>query len=240
MNMPCRFVWAGLVTMIALDAAASAQEKIVAPAANVRVRVRGHEGPVAALLDPSAPAWKEAVPTRILLSRTPRIYQTETPFTGVPPACEVRARRAGDRLVLRLEWTDATRNAPPASKTESHKETGAFFDAAAVMVPAQWSGGSFPSLVMGDKHAPVRLFYWNAGRGAEELTATGRATPMPTGKRFEHRAVHAGERWLLTMELPAFPDNYPIAFALWDGATGDRDGLKFFSIWYVLVPETPS
>ena len=43
------------------------------------------------------------------------------------------------------------------------------------------------------------------------------------------------KRWRLTLELPDQPDGVPVAFALWDGASGDRDGLKFFSIWYVLV-----
>jgi hypothetical protein len=36
------------------------------------------------------------------------------------------------------------------------------------------------------------------------------------------------------MELPDRPQGCPVAFAVWNGATGDRDGLKYFSIWYVL------
>ncbi len=113
-------------------------------------------------------------------------------------------------------------------------QTAAFADAAAVMVPQRWTGPSFPSLLMGDSHTPARLFYWNASRGAEELTAAGRATPAPTGKSFAHRARHAGGRWTLAMELPDRPEGWPLAFAIWDGETGDRDGLKYFSIWYVL------
>jgi hypothetical protein len=37
------------------------------------------------------------------------------------------------------------------------------------------------------------------------------------------------------MAIPNPRDSYPIAFAIWDGQLGDRDGLKFFSIWYVLT-----
>jgi hypothetical protein len=39
----------------------------------------------------------------------------------------------------------------------------------------------------------------------------------------------------VTFELPDQADGTPTAFAVWDGATDDRDGLKFFSIWYVLA-----
>lgn len=203
------------------------------PATHLRIRVRPTDAPAATLLDPAAPAWQETTPTNIILSRTPRIYQTETPFTGVPPACAVRALRAGDRLILRLQWTDATENAGAAGG----RETSSFSDAAGVMLPADWAGGSFPSLVMGDRSRPVRLFYWNAARGGAELSATGRATPSPTGKRFEHRASHVDGHWLLTLDLPAPADGCPVAFAIWDGVLGDRDGLKFFSIWYVLLLE---
>jgi DMSO reductase family type II enzyme heme b subunit len=88
---------------------------------------------------------------------------------------------------------------------------------------------------MGDKHSPARLYYWSASRGAAELTASGRATPQPTGRSFPFQARHADGKWGLTMEVPEQRENYPIAVAIWDGHSGDRDGLKFFSIWYVLT-----
>ena len=81
----------------------------------------------------------------------------------------------------------------------------------------------------------MRLFYWNASRGAEEMSATGRATPKPTGRTFAHRAEYADGKWALTAALPDQADGTPVAFAVWDGAHNDRDGLKFFSVWYVLT-----
>jgi complex iron-sulfur molybdoenzyme family reductase subunit gamma len=243
---------AGAARTPAENASASdrASSEKLPPPANLLLHVGAGDWAAEALLDPAASAWKDAAPTKVLLNRTPRIYQTEPPFTGTPPACEVRGLRTGDRLLLRLQWTDATRDAPTAPERKTGEggdaaklykrptgETSAFADAAAVMLPQKWSGGPFPSLVMGDRSTPVRLFYWNASRGAEELSATGRATPEPTGKTFAHRAAYADGRWTLTAELPAPPDGCPIAFAVWDGSTGDRDGLKFFSIWYVLALE---
>jgi len=229
-------------------ATAAPMAQPLSPAVHLRVRVADPRAEVKILLDPAAAAWKDAVPTNILLNRTPRVYQTEPLFKGKVPSLEVRALRAENKFVLRLEWDDATKNAPmapPRRKGEAgdpdklyKRPTGAtsqFADAAGVMIPETWTGPGFPSLQMGDAKNPMRIFYWNASRGAEELAAAGRATPKATERSFGHKAEHAANKWRLTMELPEQPDGVPIAFALWDGASDDRDGLKFFSIWYVLA-----
>jgi hypothetical protein len=227
--------------------------EVLPPATNLRlVASRQAEGGPA-LLDPAAKEWEAARPTAILLNRTPRIYRTEPVLDHPIPALEVRAVRQGDQVWIRLRWTDATRNAPQAPQARENEKgegqgvvklpkrptghTASFADAAAIMVPQDWHGPGFPSLQMGDKKNPVRLFYWNASHGAEELTATGRATPGRTGRTFAHQAVYAEGRWTLTAQLPDISDGYPLAFAVWDGEHQDRDGLKWFSIWYVL--QTP-
>lgn len=218
------------------------------PARYLRIHVRESQAPAATLLDATAVIWKETPATAISLHRTPRIYQTEPVQDRPAPACTAAALRADGKLYMHLQWDDATRNAPeaPPSKTgtggappQLYKrptgDTAAFADAAAVMVPDHWEGPSFPSLLMGDKHAPTSLYYWNASRGAELLAASGRATPQPTGRKVTHQARHDPGRWAVVFELPDLPSGYPVAFATWDGAFSDRDGLKFFSIWYVLL-----
>jgi hypothetical protein len=218
------------------------------PATHLRVHAGVSAAGEEAVLEPGAAAWDAAEPTRVILNRTPRVYQTEPTTPRPAPALDVRAVRAGGRLVLRLRWEDATKDAPqaPLRKTGTagvpeviyKRPTGAtsvFADAAAVMVPETWTGPGFPSLMMGDADNPVRLFYWNASRGAEELTAIGRATPKPAGRTFTHRAAYADGHWTLTAALPDQADGTPLAFAVWDGAHGDRDGLKFFSVWYVVT-----
>jgi hypothetical protein len=213
----------------------------------LRIRLAESREDPAALLDPGAKAWEAADPTRVLLNRTPRVYQTEKPRPGPSAPLEVRGVRAGSRVVFRLAWEDATRNAPEASKKRTGEggdaaklykrptdHTAAFADAAAVMVPEEWSGGAFPSLVMGDAKGAVRLYYWNASRGAEQLTASGRARVESTGKSVPHKARHADGRWGVTLELPALAAGSPVAFAVWDGEVADRDGMKLFSVWYVL------
>lgn len=222
------------------------------PAAPERLRLAAtpYAGRPDDLLDPAARGWDASRPLAVLLSRTPRVYQTEPKADRPPPALEVRAARAGGKLVVRLRWDDATRDAPqapparPGSGADPGRvelrptaETSTFADAAAVMCPVSWSGPAFPSLQMGDPSHPVRIHYWNAARGADDLTATGRTTPSPAGSTFPSRASHADGRWTVTAVLPDRPDGYPLAFAVWDGARQDRDGLKFFSVWYVLTSQ---
>jgi hypothetical protein len=220
-----------------------------APSANLTIKVSDSQTKTEALLADGA-AWKQAPATAVLLSRSPRIYHTEPIQNRPVPQCEVRVLRASGRLYLRLQWDDPTENAPKAPPARSGEDgeakllykrptgaTAAFADAAAVMVPDGWIGPEFPSLLMGDRHAPAKLYYWNASTGAEVLKSSGRATPQPVGQTVPHRARHTKAGWTVILELPDLPAGYPIAFALWDGEFGDRDGLKFFSIWYVLLKE---
>lgn len=224
--------------------------RILPPADHLKILVGTSAAKSETLLDPAGAVWNQAPPTSILLSRTPRIYQTEPVQHRPIPICQVRALRASGKLYLRLQWDDPTQNAPAAPPARTGEggdpkllykrptgETATFPDAAAVMMPERWTGPSFPSLLMGDQHTPARLYYWNASRGTEVLTASGRATPQAIGQSFPHRAHHADAKWTVTMEIPDQTDDYPMAFALWDGQFGDRDGLKFFSVWYVLTKQ---
>lgn len=230
---------------LALTMPALGQERPT-PAANLRLHMAASNAEAKDLLDAKPAVWNDAKPTEVLLNRTPRVYQTEPTRPRPAPKLAARAIRSGNNLFIQLQWDDATKNAPqaPPKKTGAggdaakiYKrptgETSAFPDAAAVMMP-QNPQGAFPSLAMGDKTNPVRIFYWNASRGTQELVSTGRAMQKPAGRDFPHHADHANGKWTVVFQLPEQPDGCPIAFAVWDGEHQDRDGLKFFSIWYVL------
>ncbi len=219
----------------------------VAPAGKLRIRLGQADGGSGDMLDPASKGWEAVPATRVLLNRTPRVYQTEKPAPPQPSAVEVRGVRVGQQVLFRLAWKDATRNAPeapPRRKDEGDEaarlykrptaQTSAFADAAAVMVPESYQGGPFPSLVMGDAHGPVRLYYWNASYGAQQLSASGRAHVEKSSQTFRHQARHDAGQWSLTLEVPAPTTPSPVAFAVWDGENQDRDGRKMFSIWYVL------
>lgn len=221
----------------------------VQPAASLRVRVASTSVAATSLLDPASPAWTTAVATALLLSRTPRVYPSEPTPRGDLPKCKVQAIRSGNQIAFRLHWQDAASDLPVAPEAKVGDGGGepkhlyrrptshpnAFSDAVAIMVPDRWSGPAFPSLMMGAAKEPVTLYYWSATRGGSVLTASGRTTVAPmAGAKLEHRAVYDAGAWTLTLLLPNQPDGYPVSFAIWDGARGDRDGLKFYTVWYVL------
>lgn len=245
------------LALLASTATAGGQESKAPPLALTgakafRVAVGELPSDTADPLDPASPAWEKASPTRLILSRTPRIYQTEPTKQPAPPAAEVRVLRRGDSLLVRLAWDDATENAPKAPEAKTGEagdpkilykkptaETSTFSDAVAVMVPEDWKGPAFPSLVMGDEKAPALLYHWSASRGTNVLEAKGRASTTRLERSFPARGVYQNGKWTAVLEVPSptLDAGYPVAFAVWDGASGDRDGLKFFSTWHVLAPQ---
>ncbi len=199
-----------------------------------------------ALLDPGAGAWQRIPVRTVGLNRTPPLYDTDPPSEPEIPLLEVRVARAGGELVVHLSWRDASpdraelASAPDSPPEERvHKEltaaTERFFDAAAVMFPAEAAGGALtPSLQMGDRERPVIIYYWNAARGALLLEAQGRGTTRRTGESFPARGIYRNGRWQVTMTLPELPAGVPLAFAVWNGSQQDRDGRKYFTIWHWL------
>ncbi len=197
----------------------------------------------AGALDPTTAAWKAAPPVSLALHRTPPLYATDPPATPEILAVQVQLLQAPGKTFVRLEWADRSRDA--ASLPEAKKDwqsatlvtqseaTGRFFDACAVMVPARpASGGVFPSLQMGDPQNPVLIYYYDAARGAAVMEASGRGTTRRTGRAFAAQAAYAAGRWQVAFELPELPSGTPLSVAVWNGSQSDRDGRKYFSIWY--------
>jgi len=198
------------------------------------------------LLKEDATAWSHIVPKRVALNRTPLLYDTDEPATLEIPTLEVRCVRAQDKLIVHLDWRDATQDAVvlpevpnTAPETRFRKvqteATDRFFDAAAVMFPTKSSAGELsPSLQMGDPDHPVQIYYWSATRGAMLMEAHGRSTTHRTGQTFPANAVYQNGQWNVTLELPNLPAGTPLAFAVWNGSQKDRDGRKYFSVWQIL------
>ncbi len=197
------------------------------------------------LANPAYDAWHKLTSKRVALNRTPRLQESEPPSELEIPEAEVRVTRASGKLLVRLNWRDATQDAAtleavPGTPYEGrfHKvqtgTTSRFFDAAAVMVPKKGGKAASPSLQMGDAQDPVTIYYWNAVRGAMVMEAQGRETTMRTGATFPAEAVYQGGEWTVVFELPDLPAGTPLAFAVWNGSQQDRDGRKYFSVWHWL------
>jgi len=194
-------------------------------------------------IDPVSPLWKGVPAVSLALQRTPLLYPTDPPADLEIPSVQVQLLRGFGAVVARLEWPDQSRNAsqlPEAKRawqgdhlvTQS-EATDRFWDACAVMMPAGPDpSGVSPSLQMGDATHPVQIFFWDATRGAAVLEARGRETTRRTGKSFLAQSVWSQGKWAVTLQLPDLPAGTPLAFAIWNGEQQDRDGRKYFSVWY--------
>jgi len=196
-----------------------------------------------AALDPAAPVWKSAPSVSLSLQRTPLLYPTDAAAALDIASVQVQLLRGAGSLFVRLEWQDKTHNAATLGTAkrvwqgdhlvEQSQATNRFGDACAVMAPvgADASGVS-PSLQMGDADHPVQIFFWDATRGPAVMGAKGRETTHRTGQTFPAQSLWADGRWTVTMQVPELPSGTPLAVAIWNGDQQDRDGRKYFSVWY--------
>ena len=215
------------------------------PAAGTRLPVASVNASEDAILRGGNARWSQVAATSISLNRTPPLFDTDEPAVAEISTAEVRLLRAGGKLYVQLTWQDATRDAatlptvpgtPPEQRfrkvpTEADDR---FFDAAAVMVPANPGSPVNPSLQMGDSGHPVHIYYWNSARGAMLVEAAGRATTRRTGQSFPVDAAYQNRQWVVTLEMADQPAGTPLAFAIWNGSQQDRDGRKYFSVWYTV------
>jgi len=249
MRIQSRIILVTLLALAVLAAPLGAQSKpqaAVAAASGLSLRAMASSAPGEVLLDPASRVWEQVAPLRIGLNRTPPLYDTDPPSTLDIAFVDVRLTRAGGKLLVLLAWKDASQNsatlaqapaAPP--ETREYKEhtqaTERFFDAVAVMFPAQASpAGISPSLQMGDAGDPVTIYYWNAARGAMLMEAQGRGTTRRTGQTFPARGEFRTGGWRVVLELPDLPAGQQLSFAVWNGSQSDRDGRKYFSVWHTL------
>ncbi len=193
-------------------------------------------------LDPASPEWKAVAPVSLALNRTPPLYPTDAPASLDISSVQLQVLRAGAGTFVRLEWADKSRDSASLPKAErawqgehlvtQSDATDRFSDACALMLPARPGTGDLnPSLQMGDPAHPVRIFFWDATRGAAVMEASGRETTKRNGQTFPSRSAHTAGKWSVVMQLPDIPAGTPVALAVWNGAQQDRDGRKYFTIW---------
>ena len=194
-------------------------------------------------LDPAAGEWKSVSPVVLALHRTPPLYSTDAPAALEVPSVQVQILHSPGGNFVRLEWADKTRDTAVLPKAErawqgdhlvaQSAATDRFSDACAVMVPAKPVAGDLnPSLQMGDAAHPVHIFVWDATRGPAVMEASGRETTRRTGQTFPAQAQYAAGKWTVAMQIPELQAGAPFAVAIWNGSQQDRDGRKYFTVWY--------
>ena len=73
---------------------------------------------------------------------------------------------------------------------------------------------------------------WDSTRGPAVMEAGGRETTKRTGQTFPAQARYAGGKWTVAMQIPVLQTGATFAIAIWNGSQQDRDGRKYFTIWY--------
>lgn len=177
-----------------------------------------------------APAVHESVELRVN-------YDEESHFVYLTLA------RTSDRFYVRMRWRDDTRDLT----TRSNR----FRDGAAVQFSL---GDDVTSYVMGDgPDAPVNIWYWRSDRDeVQNLAAGGPGSttildeqPVSGGAKYVTKDSAGASEWTVVMsrEISATGTHHvtldrnqvPLAFALWQGAQDQRDGLKSVSNGWILV-----
>lgn len=191
--------------------------------------------------DPADPAWKKVPAVDILLR--PLWFKE-----GYVDRVRVKSLHNGKEIAFLLEWEDRTKNAEVQG-------TDTFRDAAALQFPTK--ADEAPSLPMGEAGQVVNIWQWKAdwegnGRGVsvENLAAARFGTITTQGSQnVKGRGIWRNGKWRVGFsramvgredEARFVPGGMlPIAFAIWDGGPGERDGDKSVSTWSFLKIEAP-
>lgn len=236
----------GAAMLLAASSAAAAQTGVTSAEPALPMTASATASPASAILADDPTVWDAVTPQPLHLNHTPPLYDTDPRDDGHRPQASMQLLRADTMLYVRLAWDDATVDSIPMAKRYADGGDSAIYkrqsevidrfrDAACVMVPRAQAAAT-PSLVMGDVHHPVELYYWRNGEGFVIGTAAGRGSTLLSTTAFAGHARHANGQWHVIFAVPMTQTPQPLAIALWDGSRQHRDGLKYYSLWYEVTP----
>lgn len=196
------------------------------------------------LLDPVAAEWTAIPGEPLKMDATPLANQPSEYIkasrdereVGKVRSLMVQAVHNGADIFFRLSWEDAASNVEIT-------DTTVFPDACGVLMPLK--GGDPPIDEMGSKDAPVNAWFWRADYkdSARNTIAHGLGTSEYTEKcPIETRSTWGHGAWAVVFTRPlAVPDQaeettqlaagarVKVGFAVWEGGSGERGGVKSFS-----------
>jgi steroid C-25 hydroxylase gamma subunit len=202
------------------------------------------DGSLEQMLDPDAGAWSALPAEAIKLTATPLANQPSEYIKasrneraiGKVGTVAVQSAHNGSEVFFRLSWGDPERN------TEI-TDTNVFPDGCGILMPL--AGGDPPIDEMGSKDAPVNAWFWRADRHdhAVNVHAAGLGTTTYSEKSYVRaRSVWRDGTWSVVFARPllvrkqkseavqlAAGRTVRVGFAIWEGANGERGGLKSFS-----------
>lgn len=197
--------------------------------------------------DPDDIIWERLPEYRIHMAPAPPVHESvELRLDEEDEGRDVyfTLARTSDRFYVRLRWRDETAN----TETKSDR----FRDGAAVQFAI---GDEATSYIMGTgPDEPVNIWYWRSDANqVESLAAGGPGSttrldeqPVSGDSLYQPGKDPEDNRWVVVMSRPldaagehqvSFQreDKLPMAFALWQGSDGQRDGLKSVTEDWILV-----
>lgn len=186
---------------------------------------------------PNHPVWKKAPAAEVALQPA---FPGHVAIVGTPATQRMTAQavRAGERLYVRLTWSD------PTADTKI-LDTNKFVDSAAVQFPI--NGKADTLAFMGDPAHPVNVWQWRADGRVQNIVAKGFGTATYVqSEALRAAAERTAQGWsvVLVRPLRARQDegvvlqgrrSIPVAFAAWDGGNEERDGFKAVTFeWWQL------
>ena len=192
------------------------------------------------LLDPAASAWDSVPVQTIAMGGTPLAQQpsryirtawSDRPIGSVR-SLAVRSAHNGKEVFFLLEWRDDTQNADYVGRD--------FPDSAGILFPLK---GDAPLETMGSESQPVNAWFWRADSedGAKNITASGIGTVAESEtSSIAARAQWQDGTWRVVFARPLTVagnqavaleagKSLKVAFAVWEGSSGERAGIKSFS-----------
>lgn len=123
----------------------------VNPAVSQSLALTAYEAPADPGLDPNAKAWADAAPVQVPLTAQAGSYAAGG---GSIPLVRAKALHYNQKLFVRVEWQDST-------KDETTARVQDFADAVALEFPAT-SSAAVPALCMGQADGGVNIWQWRA------------------------------------------------------------------------------
>lgn len=195
--------------------------------------------------DPDDIIWDRLPEYRVSMSPAPGVHESvelRVNYDAEPRPLYFTLAKTSERFYVRLRWVDDTRDT--ATRFDR------FRDGAAVQFSL---GDDETSYIMGDgPNSAVNIWYWRSGDNAVQNLAAGGpgSTTMLDQQPVSGDSLYFNNdgdpnEWTVVMSRPLAVagdydaslrrDTVPIAFALWQGSDGQRDGLKSVSDGWILA-----
>lgn len=196
--------------------------------------------------DPDDVIWERLPEYRVHVGPAPAVHESvdlRVDYDDEGQYVFLTFARTAERFYVRMRWRDETAD----TVTRSNR----FRDAVAVQFSL---GDDETSYVMGDgPDAPVNIWYWRSDQGdIQSLAAGGPGStttlddqPVSGDAMYLDKRGNDANEWTVVMSREISTEGdyqvsfeqeiVPMAFALWQGANDERDGLKRVSDGWILV-----